>query len=61
MPSFLRTSAGTEIWPCAVTFDSGIDMPIHYQGNDILSTASLAPVGVPDTCRLSSQAVNSRH
>jgi len=38
MPSFLRTSAGTEIWPWAVTLDWGIDMDAHYQGNESLST-----------------------
>ena len=37
MPSFLRTSAGTEIWPWAVTLDWGIDIWIHYQGNVSLS------------------------
>ena len=37
MPSFLRTSAGTEIWPCAVTLDCGIVMATHYQGNGRLS------------------------
>src|SRR6266540_7443781 len=26
IPSFRRISAGTEIWPCAVTFDRGADM-----------------------------------
>ncbi len=34
MPSFLRTSAGTEIWPCAVTLDCPIAMNIHYPGNE---------------------------
>jgi hypothetical protein len=33
MPSLLRTSAGTEIWPCAVTLDCGFDTQEHYHGN----------------------------
>jgi hypothetical protein len=37
MPSFLRTSAGTEIWPCTVTLDCPIAMEIHYPGNEIWS------------------------
>jgi len=32
-PSFFRISAGTEIWPWAVTLDCAIDMPAHYSGN----------------------------
>src|SRR6478672_5315888 len=36
MPSFRRTSIGTEIWPCAVTFECAIAIPIYYQGNGAL-------------------------
>jgi len=43
MPSFLRTSAGTEIWPCAVTFDCAIAMTVHYPGNVQLSTKFALP------------------
>src|SRR5437870_4039711 len=35
-PSFRRTSIGTEIWPCAVTFECAIAIPIYYQGNGAL-------------------------
>jgi hypothetical protein len=49
MPSFLRTSAGTEIWPCAVTLDCGIDIILHYQGNGVSSTDLRALTGVPDS------------
>lgn len=37
MPSFLRTSTGTEIWPCAVTLDCAIAMGEDYPGNASLS------------------------
>src|ERR1039457_3792821 len=33
MPSFRRTFAGTEICPCAVTFDCAIGIFLDYQGN----------------------------
>jgi hypothetical protein len=33
MPSFRRTSAGTEICPCAVTLEWAIATLIHYHGN----------------------------
>src|ERR1035437_193775 len=33
MPSFRRTFAGTEICPCAVTFDCAIGIFLYYQGN----------------------------
>ncbi len=33
-PSFRRTSAGTEICPCAVTFDCAIGIFLYYQGNE---------------------------
>ena len=33
IPSFRRTSAGTEICPCAVTFDCAIGIFLYYQGN----------------------------
>ena len=32
-PSLRRTSAGTEICPCAVTLDCAIAMSLYYQGN----------------------------
>jgi len=38
MPSFLRTSAGTEICPWAVTLDLAIDIPLHYRGNGAVSS-----------------------
>src|SRR3984893_5767407 len=34
MPSFLRTSTGTEICPCAVSLDRAIAIPLNYQGMD---------------------------
>ena len=37
-PSFLRTSTGTEICPCAVTFDCASDIGLHYHGNGLLDT-----------------------
>jgi len=33
----LRTSAGTEIWPCAVTFDCAMVIVLHYPGNEFMS------------------------
>ncbi len=33
MPSRLRTSAGTETCPCAVTFDWASAMTSYYHGN----------------------------
>src|SRR5579871_6316317 len=35
-PRSLLTSAGTEIWPCAVILDRGFT-PSHYHGNAILA------------------------
>src|ERR1700722_20011173 len=39
-PSLRRTSAGTEIWPCAV-FSNGLwSWPAHYHGNAIAANLS---------------------
>src|ERR1017187_1792458 len=45
IPSFRRTSAGTEICPCAVTFDCAIGIFLYYQGNGcyLLSRFSAPP------------------
>jgi hypothetical protein len=40
MPSFLRTSAGTEICPCAVTLDFAMGIGLHYPGNACMSRLS---------------------
>jgi hypothetical protein len=32
-PSLRRTSAGTEVWPCAVTLDRAIGMRLYSKGN----------------------------
>ena len=36
MPSLRRTSAGTEICPCAVTLECASAMAIYYHGNERL-------------------------
>ena len=35
MPSLRRTLAGTEIRPCAVTFERAIAMKPHYRANEL--------------------------
>src|SRR5271167_520199 len=35
MPSLRRTSAGTEICPCAVTLERANAMPTYYHGNGL--------------------------
>ena len=37
-PSLLRTSAGTAIWPWAVTLECAMVMASHYRGSDTSST-----------------------
>src|SRR5262245_522949 len=34
-PSFWRTFAGTEIWPCAVSFECASAMEEYYHGNEL--------------------------
>ena len=41
MPSFWRTLAGTEIWPCAVSLEWAIAMRRHYHGNGQVKSGPL--------------------
>src|ERR1035437_2063618 len=41
MPSFRRTSTGTEICPCEVTLECAIAIPISYQGNGMAGQSLL--------------------
>ena len=45
MPSFFLTSAGTEIWPCIVSFDFASIMMTHYHGNEIRTTGQMPATG----------------
>jgi hypothetical protein len=48
MPSLFRTSTGTEIWPCAVTFDCAIVIILHYPGNASPSICLHVLFGLPN-------------
>src|ERR1039457_3054960 len=47
IPSFRRTSAGTEICPCAVTFDCAIGIFLYYQGNGGLALSDRFRINGP--------------